>query len=84
MFAHSLAPYPVRKPARLYPTFQERGEAPPPHIPAFLPVFPDKHTYVATPVFPGHEENPEKQSQVRCRVGQESPPVPMCPSGAVS
>ena len=64
-FAHMLAPFPVRRPARSMPTFEERGEAPPPHVPSFLPAFPDPHTYERTPVFAGHEENPEKQTQVR-------------------
>ncbi len=31
------------------------GEAPPPHVPPFLPAFPDAHAYTATPLFPGHD-----------------------------
>jgi transcription initiation factor TFIID subunit 8 len=62
-FAHSLPQFPVRKPGRMLPTFEERGEAPPAYVPAFLPAFPDRHTYVHTPTFPGHEENPDQQTQ---------------------
>lgn len=51
------------------PSFQERKEVPPPHIPAFLPAFPDKHTYVHTPQFQGHEEDPAKQTQVGAGAG---------------
>lgn len=63
-FAHPLPEFPVRKPGRVLPTFQEKNEIPPPHIPAFLPAFPDKHTYVQTPQFEAHEENPNKQMEV--------------------
>jgi transcription initiation factor TFIID subunit 8 len=68
MFAHPLPQYPVVKPGRSVPSFAEKGEQPPPHIPSFLPAFPDKHTYVHTPQYQGHERQPEKQAQVsRCR-----------------
>lgn len=59
-FAHALPPYPVEKAPQLLPSFLERGEVPPAHVPGFLPAFPDPHTYTATPVFPGHERNPAK------------------------
>ncbi len=65
-FVHPLPPeYPVRGAGRQLPTWEERREAPPPHVPAWLPAFPDRHTYVRTPAFPGHEEDPAKQSEVR-------------------
>lgn len=63
-FAHVVAPYPIRKPGRALPTWQDKGEVPPPHIPPFFPAFPDKHTYQSTPTFAGHETNPDKQSKV--------------------
>uniref|UniRef100_A0A6S8IU36 Transcription initiation factor TFIID subunit 8 n=1 Tax=Dunaliella tertiolecta TaxID=3047 RepID=A0A6S8IU36_DUNTE len=63
-FAHPLPQYPIQKPGRKLPTFQDKKETPPPHIPPFLPAFPDKHTYVQTPKFPGHEQDPAKQTQM--------------------
>eukprot|EP00955_Chlamydomonas_euryale_P070959 360908-Chlamydomonas_euryale.AAC.5 len=51
------------------PTFEQRGEAPPPHIPPFLPAFPDAHTFEHTPAFPGHEQAPAKQTEVRGQKG---------------
>ncbi len=64
-FAHALTDYPIRKPARVMPTWQDKGEEPPPHIPPFLPAFPDKHTYQRTATFAGHDTNPDKQAQVQ-------------------
>lgn len=52
-FEQSISAFPLRKQSRPAPTFMERGEAPPPHIPPWLPALPDRHTYVATPVYPG-------------------------------
>ncbi|GIL89968.1 hypothetical protein Vretifemale_17708 [Volvox reticuliferus] len=64
-FVHPLpAEYPVRAPGRSLPSWEERREEPPPHIPSWLPAFPDRHTYVRAPAFPGHEEDPVKQSEV--------------------
>ncbi|KAG1679127.1 hypothetical protein FOA52_000482 [Chlamydomonas sp. UWO 241] len=62
-FAHTLAPFPVRVPVRPTPTFEDRGEAPPPHVPSFLPAFPDAHTFEHTPSFAGHEAVPAKQTE---------------------
>lgn len=74
-FAHPLASFPVRRPGRSLPTFDDRGEPPPAHVPSFLPAFPDPHTYERTPVFPGHEENPDKQTQVgEALCGLQPPP----------
>lgn len=64
-FVHTVPPYPVRRPARPVPTFEEKEEQPPAHIPSFLPAFPDPHTFEHTPAFPGHELNPQKQTEVR-------------------
>ena len=52
-FEHNIAPFPLRKKSKPPPTFLARGEAPPPHIPAWLPALPDRHTYQATPAYPG-------------------------------
>ena len=37
------------------------AQEPPAHIPAFLPAFPDKHTYVATPAFAGNAKDAKRQ-----------------------
>ena len=37
------------------------AQEPPAHIPAFLPAFPDKHTYVATPAFAGNSKDTRRQ-----------------------
>eukprot|EP00198_Chlamydomonas_reinhardtii_P001974 XP_001691310.1 predicted protein [Chlamydomonas reinhardtii] len=64
-FVHPLPPeYPIRAPGRTLPSWEERREEAPAHIPSWLPAFPDRHTYVRTPAFPGHEEDPVKQSEV--------------------
>eukprot|EP00891_Asterochloris_glomerata_P002166 jgi/Astpho2/2166/fgenesh1_pg.00040_%23_22_t len=60
-FAHPLSVYPVSKAPRKVPTFRERKEEPPQHIPDFLPAFPDKHTYMQSAAFPGHEKNARQQ-----------------------
>ena len=52
-FEANIAAFPQRKKPRPPPTFLDRGEAPPPHVPAWLPALPDRHTYQATPVYPG-------------------------------
>lgn len=36
-------------------------QAPPQHIPAWLPALPDKHTYQATPSFAGHDTDAKRQ-----------------------
>ncbi|CAL8471540.1 g11082 [Coccomyxa elongata] len=60
-FAHPVAKYPVSKRAVTLPTFADRNEEPPKHIPDYLPAFPDKHTYVATPAYAAHEMDARKQ-----------------------
>ncbi|KAG2482800.1 hypothetical protein HYH03_018290 [Edaphochlamys debaryana] len=63
-FVHPLpSEYPVRAPGRSLPSWEERREEAPAHVPPWLPAFPDRHTYVRTPAFPGHEEDPTKQSE---------------------
>ena len=52
-FAHALPSFPVRRSPRPLPSFDAVGEAPPPHVPGFLPAFPDAHTHAATPLYPG-------------------------------
>ncbi len=61
---HTITDYPIKRAPRPHPTWQDKGEKPPAHIPAFLPAFPDKHNYKHTPTFAGHIMNPDKQAQV--------------------
>lgn len=51
-FARDVTNFPVVKSRRQTPSFLQIGETPDgEHIPAWLPAFPDKHTYVHTPVW---------------------------------
>lgn len=38
------------------------GQDPPVHVPSYLPVFPPKHTYIHTPVYPKHTEDPREKA----------------------
>eukprot|EP00775_Hariotina_reticulata_P005121 gene5121-5361_t len=71
-FAHTLAPYPVHCQRPVAPTFADQKEAPPAHIPAFLPAFPDPHTYQHTAAFSGHEADPYKQRQSMLEAKQKA------------
>ncbi|KAI7842811.1 hypothetical protein COHA_003557 [Chlorella ohadii] len=62
-FEHNISAFPLRKKSRPPPSFYERGETAPDHIPPWLPAFPDRHTYQATPVYPGQEKDPQKRQQ---------------------
>lgn len=64
-FQHPLPDeYPVRSAGRHQPTFMERGEPSPQHVPEWMPAFPDVHTYRHTPLHQGHEQDPVKQQEV--------------------
>ncbi|KAK9919071.1 hypothetical protein WJX75_009128 [Coccomyxa subellipsoidea] len=60
-FAWPVAKYPVSKRPLTLPTFADRKEEAPKHIPDYLPAFPDKHTYVETPAYAAHEKDARKQ-----------------------
>ncbi|GBG00364.1 hypothetical protein Rsub_13123 [Raphidocelis subcapitata] len=62
-FAHAAARYPVLQQAPSAPTFLDRHEPHPAHIPGHLPAFPDAHTYQHTPAFQGHETDAQRQRQ---------------------
>ncbi|GHP02557.1 hypothetical protein PPROV_000131300 [Pycnococcus provasolii] len=47
-FAHALPKFPAPKKVKRVPTFQEKGEAPPQHVPDFYPAMPDAHALRAT------------------------------------
>jgi hypothetical protein len=58
-FARSVPKFPVHKKRTPVPTFAQLGEVPPfPHIPAWLPAFPDPHTYQRTPVWIDRKSDP--------------------------
>ncbi|KAF6265553.1 Bromodomain associated-domain-containing protein [Scenedesmus sp. NREL 46B-D3] len=71
-FAHTLAPFPVRTQRPVPPTFADQGEPHPAHLPAFLPAFPDPHTYQHTAAFAGHEADPHKQRQSMLEAKQKA------------
>ncbi|KAF5747870.1 putative TBP-associated factor 8 [Tripterygium wilfordii] len=51
-YAHPLPRFPVIRSMRLIPSFVQMSETPPvKRIPAWLPAFPDPHTYVHTPMW---------------------------------
>lgn len=68
-FAHTVPQYPVHTQPLGAPTFLDKAESAPAHIPPFLPAFPDPHTYQQTPSLPVHEADPTKQRQVRAARG---------------
>lgn len=37
-------------------------QAPPPHVPNFLPQFPPRHTYIHTPVYPTQTDGPRERA----------------------
>lgn len=57
--------YPILTQPKQQPvSFKEKKEAPPPHVPAWLPAFPDQHTYKSTAVFQGRQEEQQQPRQV--------------------
>lgn len=60
-FAHSIPRFPALKKPAAFVSFSQKGEDPPAHIPSFLPAFPEKHTYVDTPVFTKHAQDAREQ-----------------------
>ncbi|KAJ9181549.1 hypothetical protein P3X46_009670 [Hevea brasiliensis] len=69
-FAQPVPHFPVIRDRRLIPSFLNMSEAPPgKHIPAWMPAFPDPHTYVHTPVWNERVADPraEKIEQARQR-----------------
>ncbi|KAG6549745.1 hypothetical protein Mapa_008725 [Marchantia paleacea] len=58
-FARPLPHFPVSKKRAAPPSFLQLGETPPyPHIPPWLPAFPDPHTYRSTPVWDERKSDP--------------------------
>lgn len=71
-FARTVPSFPVRKRAKRLPTFAERDELPPESVSAFLPAFPDKHTYKSTPAYDEHETDPKVQKELMDRQRKDS------------
>lgn len=58
-FPRPLPHFPITKKRVAPPSFAQLGEVPPhPHIPAWLPAFPDAHTYKSTPVWDERKSDP--------------------------
>ncbi|CAM6102977.1 unnamed protein product [Calypogeia fissa] len=58
-FSRPLPHFPITKKRVAPPSFSQLGEVPPqPHIPAWLPAFPDPHTYKSTPVWDERKSDP--------------------------
>ncbi|KAF8378574.1 hypothetical protein HHK36_029919 [Tetracentron sinense] len=69
-FAQSIPHFPIIRNRKLTPSFLQIGETPASkHIPAWLPAFPDPHTYVYTPVWNERATDPrtDKIEQARQR-----------------
>eukprot|EP00271_Cylindrocystis_brebissonii_P023430 TRINITY_DN9711_c0_g1_i1.p1 TRINITY_DN9711_c0_g1~~TRINITY_DN9711_c0_g1_i1.p1 ORF type:complete len:443 (+),score=70.57 TRINITY_DN9711_c0_g1_i1:106-1434(+) len=60
-FPRPIPAFPVVKKRRRLPSFAQKGETVPKDgIPSWLPAFPDKHTYFATPVYPERRSTPQE------------------------
>lgn len=58
-FPRPLPHFPITKKREAPPSFAHLGEVPPhPHIPAWLPAFPDAHTYKSTAVWDERKSDP--------------------------
>jgi len=66
-FAVPVSAFPVARPRRAAPSFAESGEAPPAHIPAHLPAFPDAHTHRATAVQAGEKRDAKAKHKAYVR-----------------
>ncbi|KAK9822363.1 hypothetical protein WJX81_001347 [Elliptochloris bilobata] len=71
-FPQPLAHFPVVKRPSLAPSFADKQEEAPPHVPAWLPAFPDKHTYVATPAFAAHDKDARRQRAAANKARREA------------
>ncbi|KAF7818644.1 transcription initiation factor TFIID subunit 8-like [Senna tora] len=69
-FAHPIPQFPVIKDRKTIPSFIQMDETPPnKHIPAWLPAFPDPHTYISTSMWNERTADPlaDKINQARQR-----------------
>ncbi|KAK9291177.1 hypothetical protein L1049_009365 [Liquidambar formosana] len=69
-FAQPVPRFPVIRDRKMVPSFMQMGETPTgKHIPAWLPAFPDQHTYIHTPVWNERATDPraDKIEQARQR-----------------
>ncbi|KAF5201380.1 Transcription initiation factor tfiid subunit [Thalictrum thalictroides] len=73
-FAQDVTQFPLIKRQKPTPSFLQVGETPEKeHIPAWLPAFPDRHTYIHTPVWNERKTDPrtDKIEQARQRRKEE-------------
>ncbi|GAV69634.1 Bromo_TP domain-containing protein/TAF8_C domain-containing protein [Cephalotus follicularis] len=69
-FSQPVPRFPIVRDRRMIPSFLHMGETPPgKHIPAWLPAFPDAHTYIHTPMWNERTTDPrtDKIEQARQR-----------------
>ncbi|KAA8518722.1 hypothetical protein F0562_016504 [Nyssa sinensis] len=60
-FAQSVPHFPVKQNRRMTPSFVQMGEVPASkHIPAWLPAFPDPHTYIYSPMWNERATDPRE------------------------
>eukprot|EP01089_Gocevia_fonbrunei_P013456 TRINITY_DN3458_c0_g1_i1.p1 TRINITY_DN3458_c0_g1~~TRINITY_DN3458_c0_g1_i1.p1 ORF type:complete len:372 (+),score=73.41 TRINITY_DN3458_c0_g1_i1:73-1188(+) len=64
-FPKPLPEFPIKRQNTHKPELKDPIEPLPPHIPDFLPPFPDKHTYNSTPVYEHRIEDPLEVSKIR-------------------
>lgn len=64
-FGQNITPFPSQKQLTRLPTFAVSQETPPPHIPRFLPVFPDPHARFESPEYAkGPDSSHARQQQL--------------------
>ena len=56
------------------------AQEPPPQIPEWLPALPDRHTYVATPSYAGHDTDAKRQRLAATKAKRQVPPPPLPPN----
>ncbi|GMH33404.1 hypothetical protein BSKO_01238 [Bryopsis sp. KO-2023] len=61
-FTTTVPKFPVAPPVTKKTSFRDTEEAPPTHIPDFLPKFPPRHTYIHTSVFPKHQDDSREKA----------------------
>ncbi|KDD75466.1 hypothetical protein H632_c671p0, partial [Helicosporidium sp. ATCC 50920] len=71
-FYPSIADFPLRRVIKPVASFAARGETAPAHIPAYLPAFPDEHTYRDTTQFPGDALDAARRSTHAAEAAQEA------------
>jgi histone H3/H4 len=65
-FPKAIPEFPMKKKKKVkqQPILKDAEEPLPPHIPSFLPPFPDKHTYIKTPIYEERLDDPKTVRQL--------------------